>query len=291
MTTGSIREYISVCGDSPLPPKIYSMGFIPSENHPRMDGVYRDHSVIHYVLSGEGRYEGFPVKKGQGFYVQAGITEEHHADKVRPWSYFWVELDVPEEEKLLAFLSTDESMIFSYDFGDELQKIIAEALSTTRVAVSQLSAQNTLLRILRLHDSRDSAIGNLARCHFDNLCRYMEGHMDRPLRLSEVASYEHIDVQYMYNLFIRFSGVSPKKYLSDLRLRRACHLLRNTEFSIGEVGQSCGYPDGLQFSKFYATAMGRSPKAYRANLSENSDATIADFPSYEELSGKRRGKK
>jgi AraC-like DNA-binding protein len=79
----------------------------------------------------------------------------------------------------------------------------------------------------------------------------------------EVATSMNISDRYLYNLFVKQEGVSPKQYLTALRLSNAKRLLRETGHSISEIAVSVGFPDVLSFSRFFARHTGSSPTAFR----------------------------
>lgn len=46
-----------------------------------------------------------------------------------------------------------------------------------------------------------------------------------PLTVTDVAAFVGIDRSHLYTVFKQTLGVSPKEYLTEYRLRRACALL------------------------------------------------------------------
>lgn len=63
----------------------------------------------------------------------------------------------------------------------------------------------------------------------------------------------------------RYIGVSPGRYISDLKLSIACKLLVESEKSIGEVSNSINFDDTLYFSRFFKKKTGLTPREYRHN--------------------------
>jgi AraC-like DNA-binding protein len=70
------------------------------------------------------------------------------------------------------------------------------------------------------------------------------------------------------NLRTRFRtscGVSLGKHMRELRLERACGLLRMTSARISEIAEQCGFNSLFSFSRTFRVRYGQSPKAYRAS--------------------------
>ena len=64
----------------------------------------------------------------------------------------------------------------------------------------------------------------------------------------------------------RISSISeavPKEYLTEYRIRQACHLLRETGLSVASIAYSVGFEDNLYFSKAFKKKMQMSPSQYR----------------------------
>lgn len=92
---------------------------------------------------------------------------------------------------------------------------------------------------------------------------YLREHYAELVDMADFASRMGFSAAYLTKLFHKFEGCSPIKYLTNLRLREAKHLLVNTDLSIKEVGDRVGYPDQFYFSNVFRKATGASPSVYR----------------------------
>ena len=63
--------------------------------------------------------------------------------------------------------------------------------------------------------------------------------------------------------FVEVFGCPPFDYLRDVRMRRACELLRETEQGIKEISARVGYATEASFSRAFSTWCGSAPGAYR----------------------------
>ncbi|MFA6962294.1 MAG: AraC family transcriptional regulator [Opitutaceae bacterium] len=73
------------------------------------------------------------------------------------------------------------------------------------------------------------------------------------------------------NLRTRFRtscGVSLGKHMRELRLERACGLLRMTTARVSEIAEQCGFNSLFSFSRSFRVRYGLSPKAYRETASK-----------------------
>jgi len=58
-------------------------------------------------------------------------------------------------------------------------------------------------------------------------------------------------------------GQSPMQYLTDWRLQKAKHLLKETNLSIAEVGFRSGYQSLPSFTRRFGKQFGITPAAFR----------------------------
>lgn len=71
---------------------------------------------------------------------------------------------------------------------------------------------------------------------------------------------------YCNRVFKMIFGMSPRRYLSTLKLREAKLLLVNRRLSVEEIAMRLGYKDVSQFSKQFKRWMNISPSQYRQLL-------------------------
>jgi AraC-like DNA-binding protein len=100
----------------------------------------------------------------------------------------------------------------------------------------------------------------------------MRLHFHEPLSITDIARTMNISDRYLYNLFVKEEGLSPKQHLNGLRVARAVKMLKWTDATISEIAVSVGVPDVLTFSRFFKNIVGVSPSAFRA------DSRRADKP-------------
>lgn len=97
----------------------------------------------------------------------------------------------------------------------------------------------------------------------DYVVLYIRNHYMDDIDFSDISSRMGFSSAYLTKLFNRYVGNTPLKYLTDVRIHEAKHLLLNTTLPIREVGEKVGYPDQFHFSKTFRKLTGINPTAYR----------------------------
>ena len=97
----------------------------------------------------------------------------------------------------------------------------------------------------------------------DEVKFYLDVNYAEKLVLKDVAKEFGVHPNYMTRIFHEKFGISPKKYLMDLKLKKACYLLTTTSLSIGVIAGSLGFDDQLAFSRIFRKEFGEAPSKYR----------------------------
>ena len=72
-----------------------------------------------------------------------------------------------------------------------------------------------------------------------------------------------VDRTYFYRLFKESTKISPKEYLSNLRIEKAKMLLCNSNMNIKEIALSVGFSNYLSFERVFKEKSGVNPTIYR----------------------------
>lgn len=96
--------------------------------------------------------------------------------------------------------------------------------------------------------------------------RIMQSEFSDPgLTVKVLAEGLAVSQEYLRRVFRAQTGASPKKYLQELRLRRAAAYLAGGYYSVKETAEKCGFEDEKYFSVAFRKAVGCTPSAYGYN--------------------------
>lgn len=92
---------------------------------------------------------------------------------------------------------------------------------------------------------------------------YINVNYNKQLTLDELSEKVGYSKSRFSHIFLDIVGMSPIKYMNDIRLKNSCELLHSTNLTIAEIAQSCGFNDPLYFSRIFKKKYKISPKQYR----------------------------
>ena len=97
----------------------------------------------------------------------------------------------------------------------------------------------------------------------------MENNIEEPLTTDEIAELVLISRRQLERLFKRHMDTMPARHYLQTRLKRARHLLQNSNLSIVQIGLSCGFSSGPHFSSSYKSFYHSTPREERIKFFVN----------------------
>lgn len=102
---------------------------------------------------------------------------------------------------------------------------------------------------------------------------YIESHFREEITIDQLSRMANMSTRHFRRIFHGIYGTSPLKYINNLRIQAASHLLTNSKLSVTEIAIRCGYSDGNYFSSKFKQATGKSPMEYRKYIHPLTDNT------------------
>jgi len=122
----------------------------------------------------------------------------------------------------------------------------------------------TILEHSTLRSEHDQWV--LESRRFTPVFEYIRQDLDRSISVGDLAQRAHLSVARFHVVFKRYTGLSPNRYVQNLRIQRSQELLISTDLSISEVAQQVGIADPFFFSRMFKKRSGISPSLYRAQV-------------------------
>lgn len=233
---------------------------------------YRPYHLIHFVVRGKGTLHInehiFHISAGDCFLIPAGKVSYYEASKTDPWCYAWANfLGINSQMYLYQLMSTSKDKYILHNLDTvKYKELIFKIMSMKGNSTSKYLLSNSIfLQILAmLFDEVKFSDNNLKKLSIiDEIKFYLDVNYTEKVKLKDLARKFGIHPNYLTRMFHAKYGISPKQYLTSLRLYRACKLLTTTDLSIAIIASSLGFDDQFIFSKIFKKEYDMSPSVYR----------------------------
>jgi AraC-like DNA-binding protein len=257
--------------------QIINIGF--SHNEPNYSYGYdrREYYILHYIISGCGTYtvngETYSLAENDGFIVPPDTTVIYRADKKDPWTVYWVGFHGKKAAHYLECMNIKPSRpIFHFDekhfLIDCMEKLYAEIQSPNISFAFILGYFYQLIGYIQKGATKEQK-QNLPdpNYYYRNALRYVRHNLRLPLKVQDVADYIGLSSSQLYRIVKKESGLSPHDLIVQIKMEKACEMLRNTNISVQEISLLLGYEYTSHFFLVFKKTIGTTPGEYRAQQS------------------------
>lgn len=212
-----------------------------------------------YCTAGEGcfRFEnGLTVQYHQGEAVAIPPKELHTNSSTGGFSNIYLTMDTPAFPYKTAFMVDDDAQ---GHMGIAFAQARFYYLSDMKRRELVLAALGELISsyMILFRDNRDFS-GPVE----DIRTLIIQNFADPSFALDAAIRQMPFNYDYLRKQFQEKIGLTPLKYLTNLRMKKAKSMLTaggGREHSIAEVAESCGFKDALYFSRVFKKYYGCSP--------------------------------
>ncbi|MDU7548258.1 AraC family transcriptional regulator [Clostridium perfringens] len=234
-------------------------------------------AVIHYVTKGYGtfKFNGkvYNLKQGDIFILLKGMQVEYVASIDDPWEYYWIGFSGSNANEYLNRTSITNSCVANCEENSKIPQIILNMCEISKTY--NPSKSDDILLLKELYSLLYALIEEFPKpfeykdkelhTYIQDALNFINSNYMHSITVQEIADYVNLSRSYLYKMFIKNLGISPQRYLINLRMYKATLLLKGTKLPIGEVASSVGYSDSLLFSKTFSKHFSMSPLNYRNN--------------------------
>ena len=230
----------------------------------------RDYYILHFITKGKGRFvigdKEYILKKGDCFLLPPKITTYYEADKKNPYTYYWVGFDGIEAKGLLektGLVIGDNYVIHPKNFNSVFEMFSNFDVSTTNNSAIPYQLVGKLYLLFSEIMSDQSSENEQKSNYVDLAINYMNLNYAKNISIELLSRIVGVDRTYFYRLFKESTKISPKEYLSNLRIEKAKMLLCNSNMNIKEIALSVGFSNYLSFERVFKEKSGVNPTIYR----------------------------
>ena len=225
----------------------------------------REHWLLHFVVSGKGIFRtqrGETVLSGGDmFIIRPYEVTYYEADAADPWNYYWI--GFTSEIPLPPRLTANDSIRVPY-----LKELFVSAFECEHFDDGDTDGAyehylcGVIWQMLGLLMRENTVSAGTAANYVEPAISMIRSEYQTALTVSDIASRLHINRSYFFEIFKAATGMSPKKYLENVRMQRAAELLTKRAMTVTVTASSVGYPDVFAFSRAFKRYYSCSPTEY-----------------------------
>lgn len=144
-----------------------------------------------------------------------------------------------------------------------LDRIYRVKGNTYEAAVAMTGELYSLLAVFMHYSDKEGQEKDMPSLYVEKAESYIETNYSYPITVEDIAHYVGVSRSHLFRSFQTYMQRSPKEYLTEYRIKQACHLLKETELSVSAIAYSVGFENNLYFSKAFKKQKGVSPSEYR----------------------------
>lgn len=98
---------------------------------------------------------------------------------------------------------------------------------------------------------------------FEKVMQQLYANCHQNITNKELARMANLSTSQFERRFRHAFGVTPRQYLQRTRVEKAARLLADTDQSVSQIAQACGFYDHAHFSRSFRSIMTVTPSDYR----------------------------
>ena len=254
----------------------FNVGYEKCQSKHRFGPSLRDNYIVHFVISGKGRYTvndtTHHLGAGDFFLIRPNELVDYEADAEDPWEYYWIGFSGNRVKEILQTngigakdyigkIDTKEALrekfesFMQSDFFDDSKKLVNQAFFYDIFSFFKIHSENMEMGV-RVSQTKK---------YSEAFLLYVENNYYREdLTIEEIAKSMFLHPSYFSQVIKEELGLNALKYLNLYRMNKASQLLKTTELSIEEISNAVGYENRHSFSRAFKNRFHSSPSEYKA---------------------------
>ena len=136
-------------------------------------------------------------------------------------------------------------------------------------------ARSLALQLLRCHSSMAPRMPKppalMPAKHLQRVIEFVHANLESPLSLSQLALISGMSPSQFARSFRQATGVSPLRYVTEIRMDLARDLLENSRLPIIQIGLQCGFDRPSHFATTFRKCVGMNPRAWRSAAARDAE--------------------
>lgn len=218
-----------------------------------------------FALIVNGTYR--EIRKNQLVLLPCNSTQTYYHFSDALATKYWVHFTMPYRDRDLLEL-LELPVVTTVDDPTEVTELFRTILgqdqeATLSAPLIQKAALCRLFAYFVDHTQMPDTKEMLNNEKLAEVLAYIDKHLCEPLTVRRLGEVMHLHPNYFIRYFKENTGVSPMRYIQDLRIERAQQLLQTEDLPIQNIATQLGFTSSYYFARVFKQHTGFTPSVYR----------------------------
>ncbi len=232
----------------------------------------KESHTLHYVTSGKGilmlNDQYYSLSAGDVFYISPTDLAYYRADSDDPWVYQWIQYDGTKSSILMGASILPKEHVIHHDKEQYIKKFfrkIEKCANDPQINNFELTGYlySFFGRLIRWYPRTWDSHDSIPFAYIDVAVDYLKSNYHNKNVISDLSNHLNLDRTYIYRLFKTHLSCSPLEFLEQLRIDKACELLKQKDISTHDISLSVGFQAYSSFYRSFLKKIGMTPTQYR----------------------------
>lgn len=239
----------------------------------------REDYQLLYVAEGcvyfQFRGKEHKVEKGNMVIYWPGESQYYKLYSDDGSEFYWVHFTGTDVERLLAEWGIPRGQnVFWVGTGSDYRWLFHQTireLQTCREGyeeVTRMNLRHLCLLIKRHLSESEEEAGMDFHGEIIQAITWFERHWRESVSIEDYAARNRMTACWFRQKFKAYTGVSPTRYLINLRITNAMNLMENTDYNIAQIAEATGFDNPSYFRRQFRQYTGMAPSEYKKQKSK-----------------------
>ena len=241
--------------------------------HTYMDSNYHEVTFntsitrIEYVLFGKGvlnsKNYSCIAEKGDTYILHSGDDHNYYSDAKNPMDKIWINVNGVLASEIIKIYNLNDTILFKgIDSSPFILKMHEICKNNSDPYVIQAKTSGVFCEMIHFL-ARQHTINIEKHDVLDDIRSYIDLHIQDNISIEDLCKISNKSVNHTIRLFKNKFGITPHKYILELKMRVARTMLRSSDMSIEQIAESICFYNVGHFSSIFLQNTGMRPSEYR----------------------------
>ena len=231
--------------------------------------------ALYYVRSGHGtltiRNQKCDLTAGSFYFITANESVLYESDEKDPLQYYWISIYPSFAEEIATIMGfTEDAPIRIANKPEKIIKIFETLLAAKSAnADAYFKVLSGITQILSLEYSNVEYVetSSVHKTFAKNVKQQIDLNYTNPnFHIEAVAQMLYVSHAHMSRIFKEVMGITPVRYLIEVRLNYAAKLLSEPGTKVKDLCEACGFSDEAHFMKSFKKKFGVTVNEYKKDV-------------------------